>query len=140
MKAVLVLSPQKYMPLFFVMPQTKVMKLSLAISFWLVVLWPTTAHAQNYPSGPTSLSPAVQPVYNVNRRTGKAKKVQPNVKHSAEYQFYNRVEKAAKNKKRALRKLNKPQYTNPLYFGHKTPPKKRPVHKMRFCQECGIRH
>lgn len=100
----------------------------------------TKSQAQNYPSGPTSLSPAVQPVYKVNKRTREAKRVQPNVKRSAEYQFYDRVQKAAKSKKRALRKFNKPQYTNPLYFGHKNPPKKREPHKMRFCNECGIRH
>ena len=100
----------------------------------------TSVQAQNYPSGPTSLSPAVQPVYKVNKRTREAKRIQPNVKHSAEYQFYDRVQRAAKTKKRTLRKLNKPQYTNPLYFGHKNPPKKREVHKMRFCNECGIRH
>lgn len=97
-------------------------------------------HAQNYPSGPTSLSPAVQPVYKVNKKTREAKRIQPNVRHSAEYQFYDRVQRAAKSKKRTLRKLNKPQYTNPLYFGHKHPPKKREPHKMRFCNECGIRH
>ncbi len=96
--------------------------------------------AQNYPSGPTSLSPAVQPTYKVNKHTREVKRVQAKVKHSAEYEFYDRVQKAAKMKKRALRKLAKPQYTNPLYFGHKNPPKKHPAHKMRFCKECGIRH
>lgn len=106
----------------------------------LLIVGAGGAQAQNYPSGPTSLSPAVQPVYKVNKRTREAKRVQPNVKHSAEYQFYDRVQQAAKSKKRVLRKLNKPQYTNPLYFGHKNPPKKREPHKMKFCNECGIRH
>lgn len=101
---------------------------------------PFCTMAQNYPSGPTSLSPAVQPVYKVNKRTREVKRVQPNVKYSAEYQFYDRVQRAAKSKKRALRALAKPQYTNPLYFGHKSQPKKSPPHKMRFCNECGIRH
>ncbi len=96
--------------------------------------------AQNYPSGPSSLSPAVQPVYKVDKKTRAVKRVQPKVKHSAEYAFYDRVEQAAKLKKRALKKLAKPQYTNALYFGHKNPPKKRAVHKMRYCNECGIRH
>lgn len=107
-----------------------------------LLLYTTTSivQAQNYPSGPTSLSPAVQPVYKVNKRTREVKRVQPNVKHSAEYQFYERVQQAAKSKKRALRKLARPQYTNPLYFGHKSPPKKRAPYKMRFCDECGIRH
>jgi hypothetical protein len=104
------------------------------------LLMPFFIQAQNYPSGPTSLSPAVQPTYKVNKHTREVKRVQAKVKHSAEYEFYDRVQKAAKAKKRALRKLAKPQYTNPLYFGHKNPPKKHPAHKMRFCKECGIRH
>jgi hypothetical protein len=105
-----------------------------------ILLFPVALHAQNYPSGPTSLSPAVQPVYKVDKRTREVKRVQPKVKRSAEYAFYDRVQKAAKMKKRTLRKLAKPQYTNPLYFGHKNPPKKREPHKMRYCEECGIRH
>jgi hypothetical protein len=107
---------------------------------FFVMLAPCVLMAQNYPTGPTSLSPAVQPVYKVDKRTREVKRVQPKVKHSAEYAFYDRVQKAAKMKKRALRKLAKPQYTNALYFGHKHPPKKREPHKMRYCHECGIRH
>jgi len=98
------------------------------------------SQAQNYHTTPNSLSPSVQPVLKVNKRTREVKRVQPNVKHSAEYEFYNRIEKAAKQKKRALRKLAKPQYANPLYFGHRNPPKKHAPHKMRFCEMCGIRH
>lgn len=117
---------------------------SSEISFRLLVigtlLMPIGAIAQNYPSGPTSLSPGVQPVYKVDKRTREVKRVQPNVRHSAEYAFYDRVQKAAKMKKKALRKLAKPQYTNALYFGHKNPPKKHEPHKMRYCKECGIRH
>lgn len=63
-----------------------------------------------------------------------------NVKHSARYEFYERIEQAAKDKQRILRKLAKPQYSDPRYFGHKRIPKKRPAHKMRYCGECGIRH
>src|SRR6478609_5199995 len=67
----------------------------------------------------------------------KYKKV--NVKHTARYEFYERVENAAKEKQRILKKLAKPQYSNRLYFGHKHKPKKRPPLKMRFCEQCGIR-
>jgi hypothetical protein len=63
-----------------------------------------------------------------------------NVKHTARYEFYERVEKAAKEKQRILRKLAKPQYSDQRYFGHKKLPKKRPPHKMRYCGECSIRH
>ena len=63
-----------------------------------------------------------------------------NVKHSARYEFYERIEKAAKEKQKILRKLARPQYSDPSYFGHKKKPKRRPPHKMRFCDECHIRH
>jgi len=38
------------------------------------------------------------------------------------------------------RKMRKPQYSDPSYFGHKHKPKIRPVGKRKFCQECGIVH
>lgn len=62
------------------------------------------------------------------------------VKHTAQYEFYARVEEAAKEKQRMLKKMAAPQYSNPLYFGHKRPPKRNPVYKMKYCKECGIRH
>jgi hypothetical protein len=64
----------------------------------------------------------------------------PKVKHSAEYEFYARVEKAAREKQKMLRKMAKPQYSNFLYYGHKSPPKKHLPFQMRYCKECGIRH
>ncbi|WP_162555585.1 hypothetical protein [Reichenbachiella versicolor] len=36
--------------------------------------------------------------------------------------------------------MEKPQYSDPLYFGHKKKPKKRPLSKRKFCDECGIVH
>lgn len=63
-----------------------------------------------------------------------------NVRHTAQYEYYKRVEVAAKEHQRTLRKLAKPQYSNFLYYGHKRKPRKRPPEKMRFCDECGIRH
>lgn len=59
--------------------------------------------------------------------------------------FRNKTTKEFKPKtKRQLRKeaamKMDPRYTDPLYFGHKKPPKKRPVGKQKYCKECGIRH
>ena len=71
-------------------------------------------------------------------RSVKLKKV--NVRHTPRYEFYTRVEKVAKEKQRMMRKMDEPQYTNPLYFGHKRPPKRHEPNKMRYCKECGIRH
>lgn len=64
----------------------------------------------------------------------------PKAKHTAVYEFYARVEQAAKNKQRLIKRLAKPQYSNPLYYGHKRPPKKHTPDKMKYCKECGIRH
>jgi hypothetical protein len=101
---------------------------------------PTSVKGQNYESSPTTLSPGIKPSLKTNKRTREVKRGRVNVRRTAQYEFYDRVEKAARTKKKLLRKLAKPQYSNPLYFGHRTPPKKRPPHKMRFCDECGIRH
>jgi hypothetical protein len=63
-----------------------------------------------------------------------------NVKHTARYEFYERIEQAARQKQRIIKKLSRAQYSDPRYFGHKRIPKRRPPHKMRHCGECGIRH
>ena len=102
-------------------------------------------------TAPTSLSPGTVATITPKKSTRKARFFEPahektfqykkpNVRHTARYEFYVRVEQAAKEKQRILKKLAKPQYSNPKYFGHKKMPKRRPPHKMRFCGECGIRH
>ena len=63
-----------------------------------------------------------------------------NVKHTAQYEYYNRVEAAAKERKRTLKKLSKPQYYDFMYYGHKRKPKKHSAGELRYCKECGIRH
>ena len=60
--------------------------------------------------------------------------------YGLEQEFYERMEGLAKERKKIERLMEKPQYSNPLYFGHKRPPKKRKPSKMKFCKECGIRH
>jgi hypothetical protein len=57
-----------------------------------------------------------------------------------EEEYYERMENVQKEKRKSERLLSKPQYSDPLYFGHKRPPKKRKASKMKFCKECGIRH
>ncbi|MCE2934786.1 MAG: hypothetical protein ACK5V5_13570 [Cyclobacteriaceae bacterium] len=64
----------------------------------------------------------------------------PKVQHTAVYEYYARVEEAARQKQRMLRKMDRPQFSDPSYFGHRRAPKKHPPHKKRFCRECGIRH
>ncbi|MFY0627201.1 MAG: hypothetical protein JXR07_12955 [Reichenbachiella sp.] len=47
------------------------------------------------------------------------------------------VQKAQTKKEKGMRK---PQYSDPSYFGHKRPPKKRKLGKRKFCKECGMTH
>jgi hypothetical protein len=118
-------------------PHKKAIYSLAVVGSFLITL---SVQAQQYQSGPTSLSAGSMSPLKVDKRTREVKRGRVRVKHTAQYEFYDRVEKAAKMKKRLLRKLAKPQYTNALYFGHRNPPRKRPPHKMRFCDECGIRH
>lgn len=60
--------------------------------------------------------------------------------YESEQQFFERMEKLEKAKRKNEKMLSKPQYSDPLYFGHKRPPKKRKPSKMKFCKECGMRH
>jgi hypothetical protein len=64
----------------------------------------------------------------------------PKVENTARYEFYKRVEEAAKEKQKLLKKLSKPQYADFAYFGHKKKPKRNKAYVMKYCKECGIRH
>ena len=54
--------------------------------------------------------------------------------------YEDRMKQAAKDRKKSLRILKKPQYSDKSYFGHKRPPKKRPLSKRKLCKVCGIVH
>lgn len=55
-------------------------------------------------------------------------------------EYYNRMEANAKKYKKMERDMKKPEYSNPTYFGHKHPPKKRPPGKKKYCKICGMVH
>jgi hypothetical protein len=50
------------------------------------------------------------------------------------------MEEVARQRRKNEKLMAKPQYSDPMYFGHKRPPKKRPPEKMKYCKVCGIRH
>jgi hypothetical protein len=54
--------------------------------------------------------------------------------------FYKRRKKVLKKYQRQNRLMEKPQYSDPSYFGHKRKPKIRERGKRKFCKECGIVH
>lgn len=96
------------------------------------------------PEATQSQPSSVQPYYPSRTYEPEKKKADKKssgtVTYDARDRFYDRMEQVAKAQRKAERELAKPQYSDPSYFGHKRPPKKRPVHKMKYCKECGIRH
>jgi hypothetical protein len=55
-------------------------------------------------------------------------------------EYQKRMKANVKKRDVMARKMEKPQYSDPTYFGHKRKPKKRPVGKRKFCKECEIVH
>jgi hypothetical protein len=55
-------------------------------------------------------------------------------------EYYVRMEENSKRYKKLGKDMRKPQFSDPSYFGHKHPPKKRPPGKKKFCKECGMVH
>lgn len=89
-------------------------------------------------AGPTS----VDPNYSIMDYAPKGDKSikSKGITYDAERRFYERKEMIEKARRKAEKELMKPQYTDPMYFGHKRPPKKHKPGKMKFCKVCGIRH
>jgi hypothetical protein len=121
----------------------------------LLVFFAVDAYDTNAQSTSSSLAPAEKrsltsttTVKSPKKKTGffgpkkaKASKYRrPKAKHTAQYEFYERVERAAREKQKIMKFLARRQYSDPSYFGHKKKPKRRPPHKMRHCDECQIRH
>ena len=89
-------------------------------------------------ASPTSIDPNASPSSYAPKKSSNKKSV--GATHDAERDYYDRKEEVAKTRRKNERMAEKPQYSDPMYFGHKRPPKKRPANKMKFCKECGIRH
>ena len=88
-------------------------------------------------SQPTSLDPGVpQSGYEPK----KSRKSSKGPTYNNEREYYERVEELEKTRRKNEKLSEKPQYSDPSYFGHKRPPKKRPANKMKYCKVCGIRH
>ena len=87
-------------------------------------------------SQPSSLSP----YYTEKKYEPAKKKAARKTTYDATAKFYDRQEAIAKQERKNEKEMEKPEHSDPLYFGHKRPPKKRPPNKMKYCKVCGIRH
>ena len=89
---------------------------------------------------PVGQSTSLAPFYPEKAEEPKKKKATGKVTYDAREKYYDRMEAVEKANRKYEREMEKPQYSDPMYFGHKRPPKKRPVNKMKYCKVCGIRH
>ena len=87
---------------------------------------------------PTSMDPSYPTPGYAPKYERKAKSI--DLTYNAEKRYYEQKQKIAKDRRKAEKELSKPQYTDPMYFGHKRPPKKHKPGKMKYCKECGMRH
>lgn len=101
-----------------------------------------TAPDNTQQNAPSSVNPyAQQDQFSTgNKSAKKGSSKSTKVTYNAERTYYERVETVAKTRRKNEKLAQKPQYSDPLYFGHKKIPKKNPPNKMKFCKECGIRH
>ena len=85
--------------------------------------------------------------YNAKPSKKEVKKAKKAYKNSYARQFdvkieeyEDRMQANAKKYKKLSQEAEKPQYSDPTYFGHKNKPKKRKTGKKKFCKECQIVH
>ena len=89
---------------------------------------------------PTTLQP-VNPVKYYGPR--KKKKVKKTATYNARKEYVERIEDALKEQEKremTFERGGSLDYMKPPYFGHKKPPKIRPIGKRKYCKICGIRH
>ncbi len=116
---------------------------------FVAMVLPLWAHGQSNTLGDRATNSAIEETRKHSHRVQLSRKEKrrqrllfkkPKVENTARYEFYKRVEEAAKEKQRLLKKLSKPQYADFAYFGHKNKPKRNKPYAMKYCKECGIRH
>lgn len=108
----------------------------------------TAAYSQKMPkNSPSEIPSSRDPETNRKSEQTKAKKGKKNQGNSITVyydvkvqEFHKRMEANAKKYRKMQKEMQKPQYSDPLYFGHKNIPKKRPPGKKKFCKECGMKH
>ncbi|WP_448518372.1 hypothetical protein [Rhodoflexus sp.] len=106
---------------------------------WVVLICTVTclsAAAQNTRAGKSSSESRNSQVF--MREQSDAKKFGLRYKKAPTHNAY--AEARLKERQKIAEEMKKPQYADKMYFGHKRPPKKRPLHKRKFCKECGIVH
>ncbi|MCU0382841.1 MAG: hypothetical protein MUF68_02135 [Cyclobacteriaceae bacterium] len=96
--------------------------------------------SKNKQENVTSVDPSFPQEGKYQPKTKKGSRKNRGITYNAQDNFYQQRERVQKDIRRAELELSKPQNSNPQYFGHKRPPKKRPPGKMKYCKVCGLKH
>ncbi len=95
-------------------------------------------------AGPSSRSTGNDPSTSIFGGSGSNKKGNSKAYQRTHAQLVEEAEERqeanAKRREKEAKMAEKPQYSDPSYFGHKKKPKKRAVGKRKHCKECGIVH
>ncbi len=110
------------------------MKKSVFIFFFIFGMFYVKAQNTRSVQAPTPSQ------YKSVKKENKSLFVKKKNKKTEVQEFRERLKKAYKQKAKEEKLAKKSQYANPAYFGHKKPPKKRPVGEQKFCKTCGIKH
>ena len=116
------------------------------IFIFLLVICSTAVYAQSKKNSKKKQKPEYDrgATYEIES-SKKSKKKKAKYSLAGEYdqkveEYHKRMEANAKKYKKMAKEMEKPQYSDPSYFGHKKKPKKRPPGKKKFCKECGMYH
>lgn len=92
---------------------------------------------------PNSFDPKIVDERFVPEKTKKEKRGKFERTYEARNEFHDRIEKTWKEREKREKNVSgerKPDKSKPPYFGHKRPPKIRPVGKQKVCKVCHIKH
>ena len=88
---------------------------------------------------PSSIQPASTKKYSEPKKP-KKKSETKGTSYDARKEYDERMKKNLKERTKNFEKGETVDYSQPPYFGHKTPPKIRPIEKRKLCKVCGIKH
>lgn len=128
-------------------------RIFLSTTFFLVFFCALSASAQTQPKNGSSDNLFKEKPFDKGatygdpeaEKSSKKKKRRKKKGHGIDYEekqkeFEKRMKENAKKYKKMQKEMEKPQYSDPTYFGHKKKPKKRKPGKKKFCKECGLTH
>lgn len=92
---------------------------------------------------PSSVDPGSQienNIFTTDKRSNVKGKSSGKTTEDLKREYDERMEANAKKYKKMAKEMEKPQYSDASYFGHKKKPKKHRIGKKKFCKECGMVH